>query len=138
MHAICSEWFCVGMCSKGLWQCRTIAYDLSCAFCRAQGRASCARCERRVVPDVSERVVSNEAASLPNLGGWLCQKRAKAEFECYLYVIFSLLSSQMPNNKLSNAVYWNIMRIFARIFRQMPEVQAEMQYKLTDLLIFNF
>jgi hypothetical protein len=44
----------------------------------------------------------------------------------------------MPNNKLSNAVYWNIMRIFARIFRQMSEVQAEMQYKLTDLLIFNF
>jgi hypothetical protein len=40
-----------------------------------------------VVPG-GERVVSNEAASLPKLGGWLCKKRAKAEFECYLYVIF--------------------------------------------------
>jgi hypothetical protein len=23
MHAICSEWICVGMCNKGLWQCLT-------------------------------------------------------------------------------------------------------------------
>ena len=90
------------------------------------------------MPDEGSELSQIRAASLPKLGGWLCLKRAKAEFECYLYVIFSLLSSQMPNNKLSNAVYWNIMRIFARIFRQMPEVQAEMQYKLTDLLIFNF
>ena len=91
-----------------------------------------------VVPDEVSELCLKMSASLPNLGGWLSLKRAKAEFECYLYVIFSLLSSQMPNNKLSNAVYWNIMRIFARIFGQMPEVQAEMQYKLTDLLIFNF
>ena len=90
-----------------------------------------------LVPDVSGEF-AKVGGELAKMGGWLCQKRAKAEFECYLYVIFSLLSSQMPNNKLSNAVYWNIMRIFARIFRQMSEVQAEMQYKLTDLLIFNF
>ena len=83
-------------------------------------------------------IVLEGVGEFAKVGGWLSQKRAKAEFECYLYVIFSLLSSQMPNNKLSNAVYWNIMRIFARIFRQMSEVQAEMQYKLTDLLIFNF